>query len=256
MTRTLLIVADPGDVATAEVARAVAASASPCPVRLVSTAELSLAGWSHRIDPAGRTSTTLRLRDGTSFDSPPDVSVAYLASTTPVPRFLRAAAGDRDYAAAEFRALMVSWLHSLGDRVVNAPSGTEPNGPAWSPGRWLIEAAGVGLPVAHARYATSARLLPDRHGPPGAQRFPVLPHTTAGHTVLLAGDHVAGSLADEFRPACAELSKRSGCRVISLQLGPGPSGPGVVSATACGSPRTPEQVWALAEFLVEWSRNP
>jgi hypothetical protein len=251
-----MIVADAGEVATAEVARAVAASATEYPVRLVSTAELSLAGWTHRIDPAGRTSTTLRLADGTRFDRSIDVSVAYLASTTPVPRFLRSAAADQDYAASEFRALMVSWLYSLGDRVVNAPSGTDPSGPGWSPGRWLIEAAGAGLPVARACYATSARLLPDWHGPPGGERFPALPPAAASHTVLVAGDHVAGPLSDQFRPACGALSKRSGCRVISLQLGPGPSGPGVVSATACGSPRTPEQVWALARFLVEWFRNP
>ena len=149
----------------------------------------------------------------------------------------------------------MSWLRSLGDRALNAPSGTEPNGPAWSPGKWLVEAAASGLPVTFGRYATSARLVPGWRGPPGAHRLPVFADGGVGRTVLVTGEHVVGPLRDEFSPACWELSKRSGCPVIYLRLAPDPDGLVVVSASPFGSPSTPDQVLMLAQFITDWAQN-
>lgn len=254
-TRTLLIVADRDDVAAREVARTVAISGAALDVRLIGTAELSMATWSHRLDSAGRPSTMLRLRDGTTIDSGAQVWVAYLASTVLVPRFLRAAAVDRDYAVAEFTALLTSWLNGLGDRVLNAPSGSHPSGPAWSSGRWLMEAAAAGLPVRRSSYATSARLLPDLGRPGGVLRRPVFPDLETGSTVLVVGAEPSGLLPDEYRPACSELGKRSGCRVFTLRVVPEGAECAVASATSAASPTTPEQVSALARFLVAWSAD-
>lgn len=249
----LLIVSDTRDIGIAEVARELVWSSPECQVKVVSTAELSLARWTHRISSSGVAVTILTLRDGTRIDDSSDLRVAYLASTSPMPRFVQSSSVDRDYATSEFRASMVSWLRGLGSRVVNASSGAEPNGPPWSPGQWLVEAAAAGLPVASTAYATRARLASGWHGTPESHLLPAFPATTAAGTALVAGDHIAGPLGTEFGSACRQLGERSGCGVFYLGLAAEPGRITVVSASPCGSPSTPEQVSALARFLAEWS---
>jgi hypothetical protein len=52
---------------------------------------------------------------------------------------------DRAYAAAELTAFLTAWLHACPVPVVNPPTLTALNGPAWHPERWAAAAVAVGL---------------------------------------------------------------------------------------------------------------
>jgi hypothetical protein len=213
--RTAVVIADPGDAGAAAVVRALTAASNP--VMVVLPAQLGLACWQHTIGPGGNAATRIALPDGRTLVDD-EVAVLLCRSwSVPVPRFARASQADRDYAGAELRALAVSWLRGLGERVVNAPDGVCLVGPSWSPRRALAEARRVGLPVAATSIATSGRLLPGFTGSPYAARLPV--EERGGdpvEEVLVAGGEAFGALAGRFGPACAALAARARCRLLGV----------------------------------------
>ncbi|MDQ6836819.1 MAG: hypothetical protein M3137_00385, partial [Actinomycetota bacterium] len=139
--------AEPYDAGAVAVAVAVAARPSAEPVALVHPADLGGARWVHRVSPSGRATTDVALPDGRRFSDADIAAVLVRSENTALPRFARSPPADRDYASAEFRALLVSWLHSLGSRVVNRVDGVGLAGPSWSPQRWLVEAGRAGVCV-------------------------------------------------------------------------------------------------------------
>lgn len=198
--RVILVVADPGDVGGRATARAAALPAGELAgeatqVVLVTGDALAAARWCHRLDRHGRASTTLTL-PGLSRPLTDDdlAAVCVRAQQWAAPWALRAAGpADAAYAHSEMTALIVSWLHSLGRRVVNRVEGNAPCGPGWSPTRWRQLAAAAGLPAGSERDA-------------------------GVRTVLVAGDRVLDPADEAESLACQTLGMQSGCRLLEVLL--------------------------------------
>ncbi len=111
---------------------------------------LTLAHWSHGIDEHGQASTHIALPERPALASAQIRAVLNRAQYLPVAQFLQAQTKDRDYAQAEFQALIVSWLGACGDRVINSLH-TDPALPQrLSFLRWRAAAVQCGLPLARA----------------------------------------------------------------------------------------------------------
>jgi len=217
---TVVVIGDVDDAGAAAVVRAMAASSTEA--TLVHPEQLSLARWEHTISPAGSVATRIELRDGRRLADDEIAAVLCRSFSLPAPRFARSSQADRDYAGAELRALAVSWLHGLGDRVVNAVDGVSLTGPSWSPRRAQFEARRTGLPVAATLTATSGRLLPGFTGSPYAAGMPAEDRRAApgrdnpAGEVLIVGREVFGALANQFGAASAALAARARCRVLEV----------------------------------------
>jgi hypothetical protein len=217
----VVIVADPVDAGAVAVASATAARHPALRVTVVSPAALSHAGWTHTVDGAGTAATTVELDGGRRLSDRDVAAVLVRSETTPVPRFAGSAPVDRDYAAAEIRALVISWLRSLGPRVVNGVDGMGLSGPSWTPQRWLIEAARAGLPVGSCVRSTSARIVPGWRGSPYDARRP---YVSGGATsdentevAVVAGDVALGQDGLDPAPFLA-LAAAAHCRVLEVEL--------------------------------------
>ncbi len=246
----VLVVADAYDAGARAVARA--ATRPLGPVVWVGGDDLAAARWSHTIGADGRTATRLRLGGSTSPAlTDDDVALVWFRSELwQVPGALRGAdPADVGYARSELLALMVSWLSSLGSRVVNAVDGTGLVGPSWSQPRWRQAAAEAGLPVAGQVSATAARLVPGWTGSAwDAQRPPGAPHPRPVSTLLLTGSRVTGPLAKEHAAAGRRLAAASGCRVLQL----GFDRAGAVCSVTPNPPLTTEaEVASAAALLLE-----
>lgn len=218
----IVIVADPGDAGAAAVASAIAALHADLRVTVVTPASLSGAAWTHTVDRGGATTTTIVLPGGRRIDSTELAAVLVRSEAAPVPRFAKSSTADRNYAAGEFRALMVSWLHSLGSRVINGVDGMGLSGPSWSPQRWLVEAGRAGLPVADSARSSSARIVEGWQGSPYDARRPYLATgTQVGSTneiAVIAGDVVAADRRGLDPVPYLALAAAARCRVLEVEL--------------------------------------
>jgi hypothetical protein len=217
----VLILAEVGDAGAVAVASATATRLPRHTVAVVRPIELSLATWTHTLGRDGTTTTTVTLPSGWRIADHELAAVLARSEATPVPRFTRSTPADRDYAAAEIRALLVSWLRSLGARAVNTAGGVSLTGPSWTPRRWLVEAHRAGLQVGPSVLASSAHLIAGSHLRAHEARLPV--DTTASlaspgyETAVVAGDRVVGWVGgDVQRAACLRLAAQARCRLVEL----------------------------------------
>ncbi len=211
------------------VATALAARAGGGVVRRATLGALTGARWWHRLQPDGTVSTRLDFGDGDAgeFDVVFNRVEPMLALG-----FEGWSAADRDYGQTEWLALLLSWLESLGDRVINRPAFGTLNGPADRPWLWLARADTAGL-LPHPGGATSStRTFPPPIG--HVERLELLPFhpgdmagldRAMGHAapaattadVLVIGDTVLGD-ADAAHPACCRLARLSGTDVLAIRL--------------------------------------
>ena len=150
--RGVLILAEADDPSALAVGRALNARA--CPSQRVGAAELALASWHH--SPDGGT-TRVVLPSGRCLDEGAIGVVLNRLDGVLPPQFARAATDDRDYAVAEFAALLSSWLHGLEVPLVNPPE----TGHAWAPSQhplgWHVLAVAHGLETDDFIVASSLR---------------------------------------------------------------------------------------------------
>jgi hypothetical protein len=225
--RVILVVADHDDHGARAAARA---AASRLPTRgrvLVATgADLAAARWSHHVDTDGRASTRIVLPGGGVMDSDCLGAVLARCPVLPSPPGLWGAPEpERTYASAELTALVVSWLASLGGRVVNAVDGGNPCGPTWTAAGWERAADAVSFP---------------------SVRGPVTRNVlVAGHRVLGAGDETE---ADRAR----SLATYAGCRLLQIGLTPDHE---VSDVTCLPSLLDASHVDAVAALLLDLARG-
>jgi hypothetical protein len=236
----VLVLAHPHDVGAAAVARAIAARWGEDSVWGVSPAELGRARrWTHTVSADGAVGGELILASGRRVVAAGVGCVFNRIRSLVPPAFARAPERERDYAAAELQALLISWVAGLGRPVVDAAGGVGPVA-AHSRRRWLTRAVAAGIPVARDLAATSTRLVPREPGAtpvvvgpwpdaPAAIGQPVeVREEPAGDLwpVLVAGDRVHGPLDERLSAACVELARDSGCALLQLTFG-----------TVAGTPR-------------------
>jgi hypothetical protein len=245
----VLVVADAADLG----ARAAACAARARPdadVRWVPGYAWERTRWTHRITSTGRASTRLTFPAG--FGDPvddDDLALVWFRATTSVPSALRtASAADRDYASAEVQALTVSWLATLGDRVVNTVTGDGPTGPTWSNVRWRAEARRAGRPVTGGVAATSARLVPGWSGSAWDARRPLDLTPDVARRVLVAGRRAVGASDVAEARGCCGLAAAARCRILSVGFD---SAGGVVDAQPLAPVISPDEVTLAGAFLTE-----
>ena len=180
------------------------------PVALVSAAMLVHdCRWEHRVGVAGA-SSRLVLGDGTVLDPTTVDGVVNRLCWLGAEGFAGASARDREYATGELNALGLSWLESLGGRVVNRPAGNGLAGSWRRMAEWRGLARTVGLPV--APYDSDE------------------PEVTTGETdrvvLVLDGEVIEGGgptrpgpeLTPAGRDALAALQRASGLDLLGVHL--------------------------------------
>jgi hypothetical protein len=194
------------DRCTADVAGAVARRGATATV--ASSIELATARWSHRVE-SGSARTVVHLADGRVIDTAAtDAVLNRIPALAPI-GFGGADERERNYAAAEFQALFVSFLRSFGCRVVNGVDGHGPLG-LWSWTRWIALAHRCGL-------AALPRPIVDVAGVSAPATFTL---TVVGADVFDARDGTAltGRTADR----CRRLARAAALDVLGLTLAGGP----------------------------------
>jgi hypothetical protein len=212
-----LILAQPGDLTARRVAHALRARYGSRAVVELSMHSLTTArAFTHCIGADG-TDTHLVLRDGARVACG-DIDVVFnRLRSVEVPQFLRASNGDREYAASEVFALLVSWLTSLRCPVINPASATTLSGVSRHHFEWCRLASDAGLPAPVVHVTSSPRRFP----PAGLTRIDnetglanapgwFAPRLTGrSATALVIGDAIIGDLPSRLLPGVRRLMQRA-----------------------------------------------
>jgi hypothetical protein len=201
--------------------------------------ELAAARWTHRLGPGG-TRTDVRFSDNTTLAEFAPTLVFNRLEYVPTLLFARMAPADRDYARTEFFALLLSWLASIDEIVVNRATPSGLSGPALRRWQWIARAAEAGLHPYPGAATTNARRSPP---PPGVVPRPELlhvrdeaalaqlgfarplAHAPRPHAVvslLVLGDAVVGDGAERCGADAAvgsiRLARAVGAELLTVQL--------------------------------------
>jgi hypothetical protein len=112
----VIILAHASDTGAGLVAEWLAGAVGPQAVRIVRPETLSLARWSQHVDSYGRATTRVTWPRQEPLEDAQVGAVLNRIRYLPVPRFRGASAKDKDYASAEFQAVVSSWLARFGRR--------------------------------------------------------------------------------------------------------------------------------------------
>jgi hypothetical protein len=246
----VVVLAPAHDRGAVAVARTAAARRGAGAVHLVTPSALAGArGWTHAVDARGAVTGDVVLRSGTVLAPDAIGCVLNRCFAVTAPAFAHAQPRERDYAAAEMHALVVSWLAGLGRPVVN---GADTMLGSTSRRQWLMRAIAAGIPVMRDVVATSASLVPrelrDRvtvRGPWPDTRLVARQPVEAGDAVdppfvdvLVAGDRVHGEVPPSLgvgarsrprgrvRAVAAELRRAGGAAARPRRPDAAPARPG------------------------------
>ncbi|MBC7683006.1 MAG: hypothetical protein H7172_11780 [Ferruginibacter sp.] len=196
----ILVLAHASDSGAASVAASVhnLLSGTPTEVWTVRPESLGQAAWSHTVDAHGYAHTRLVLPGRAALHSTQIRAVFNRIRHLPVPRLSDPQPADRDYAAQELQALVLSWLAACGDCVVQ-PLRSQP---------WLVPQ----LPLLH--WASAAA----RCGLPVAVRDARSVAEPWDATVLVAGMLTTGVLAVRLGVACVATAQNLGFTLLEFRF--------------------------------------
>jgi len=174
--RPLLVLADAQDVA----AQAFVARHRKDGAHLLKPADLSRAGWCHRV---GEPAASVAVVEGLAIRASMLRGViTRLAAVVPT-QLPHVAEADRDYVASEMSAFFGAWLSTLACPVMNRPCLPSLSGPAWCGEHWTKLALDLGVPAIPVRRelrpGSSASTV--RTAPAGCVRLDVIGPTILGH---------------------------------------------------------------------------
>lgn len=192
---------------------------------------LGLAAWSHTVDPHGCAHTRLVLPGRPALHSTQIRAVLNRIQYLPVPQFSQAHPKDRDYAAMELQALVLSWLAACGDCVVQPLRGQPWLVPQLPLLHWASAAARCGLPVAVRDADTVAE-------PWDA-------------TVLVAGTLTTGILAGRLGVACVATAQNLGFMLLEFLFQRGAGGAVLVDVSPHPALSDLEDIDAVARCLAD-----
>lgn len=222
----ILVLAHPEDLSAIRLHGALRSRVGPAGVRIVSVEEIALSSrWIHQAGASGTGDSSVMLADGTIIEDQALELVIQRVHVVGAPHFAKARPCDRDYAATELQALLLSWLRSLSCPVVNPPAATMLGMRERGLLEWLVLAARAGLATPTLRIATSARRLRHHGSRPGLRtlgREPVValePRATGCRRIVVAGDCVVGEAPPEIARACVRLARSVGCALLAIELG-------------------------------------
>lgn len=266
----VLILGSPHDEAARAVTIGLRARHGEASVQHRTLEELGAADWTHRIGVTG-TATSIRFPDGTTMAEFAPTLVFNRLEFIPTLLFTGMAEADRHYARAEFYALLLSWLASLGDRVLNRPSPYALCGPGFHSWQWLAVAANAGLSPYPGAATTSRRRAPPPVGAvPRPELMPIpddasaqlgfsgpfahAPRPQAVCSLLVVGDRVvdeeAHSCGPGFTQSCLRLARVVGAELLEVQLAQ-PEGDDCWRFVAAEArPRVTDE--SMAAALVAW----
>jgi hypothetical protein len=163
-------------------------------------------GWEHRLGEAGPT-IRIELADGRRLDGARVGGVLNRLVVLPTYAFATAAPADREYAAAEFQALFVSWLSSLPGPLLNRPTAQGLSGPWLNESEWLVLAARAGLRT------------------PPYRRSSVTPTAVAlaasWRTVLVVAGRTRSPAPPSVADGCTRLARLVDTGVLGVDFAPG-----------------------------------
>jgi hypothetical protein len=163
--------------------------------------------WEHRIRRHGD-SLDLRLPDKRRIIGDDVTGVLNRMHSVPLHLWRMASEKDRDYFHQEMLALHVSWLHSLGDRVLNPPSPDGLSGAWRCPAVWTQLAARAGLSVRRYSLGDESDCLGC-----GAATYPAIT------SVIVVGGVVSNpDVPESIATACVRLSKLAQTPLLGVEL--------------------------------------
>lgn len=191
------------------VARALVGRWAAHGARLLTSADLSAAGWRHHSDAAG---TSTLLVGGRVI---PAREVSGVLTRLPCVferELVRIAPVHRAYVAAEMTAFLTFWLSDLPCPVLNRPTPGCLAGPNWRREQWVHAAARAGIPVRSVRrcVGVSAGLSPEAPYP-----HPI--------TVTVVGDRCVGRVTRRLAAQARHLADTARLDLLAVRFsGPGP----------------------------------
>jgi hypothetical protein len=177
------------------------------PVELVVAEALSYAPlWVHHL-AEDTVMSEVRLADGRAIASEEVKGVLNRLVAPPVGHLAGAAPSDRDYAAQELFALMLSWLEAFECPVLNQATPQGLAGPWLERSEWCVLAERAGLPVAPYTAASSDTNGSNGLGP---QAPPAI--------VLSVSGTVVGDAPDEIAEGARRLAELAGVELLELEF--------------------------------------
>lgn len=173
-------------------------------VWLVRPEALCMARWSHTVDEFGKTTSRLSLPGKPTLGEEQIKAVLNRLHDLFAPQFAKANPKDRDYAASEFHALIISWLAACEKRT-NAMTNSIRANPCLHPTlpamHWKALAARYGIPLAKCSVA-----------------HPIHANGVWDASVLIAGKHTSGLLAEQYGTVCRAICKELGFELLEFRF--------------------------------------
>lgn len=241
----ILVVGDDEDVGIRAAVAAAARRVRPGRLVWATGAALAAADWIHTVDRSGLGTT----RCGAVARG----ARVWFRSTTVAPVCRWADPRDKDYAAAEYGALLASWLRQPETRTVNEVDGASPWGPSWTTARWRKAATRVGLAAVPLGGVSSARLMPGPQAATADGEAPCRPSPRSWpgpeveQLVLVVGEHVIDVDGPTQAAGCERLAAAARCAVLEVAFD---ADGRMADARPLAAVDTPAKIAAVADFLI------
>jgi hypothetical protein len=229
----LVVLAAPDD----DAARALVARWGRDRAGLLTSADLSRAGWHHELGTSG-TGRSTAVVDGRLVETEAIAGVLTLLPCVLPHELDQIVPGDREYVAQEMTAFLLAWLVQLRCPVLNRPTTTSLAGPSWPVERWRHLAAHAGL-----------RAVPIRRLAGPAASVGTEP-ASAVASVTVVGDCCVGDAPALAAPA-RRLAEAAGAQLLTVYFDRADASASVLAA----EPRPPVGDWRVADAILAHLRQ-
>ncbi len=182
------------------------------PLELVSDELLAYSlHWEHRLGSQG-VRTVIGLADGRTVEGERVHGAVNRLTGVPTAHLGRAGSRDRDYAAQELHALVLSCLAALPGPVLNRPRPQGLSGAWRHTSEWVWLAARAGLPTPTYRQGSADE------GDPLAEQRLVPAGTPVVHTIVVAGQVFGPGLPAAIRAGCRRLAELAALDLLGIEF--------------------------------------
>jgi hypothetical protein len=232
----LVVVAGRGD----KKARDLAERWAPWGAAVLTSEDLSVAGWRYLLDDPEDSGLVI---DGQAVAAREITGVLTRLAYVPEHELRRILPEDRDFAAAEMTAFLLSWLTSLRCPVLNRPTPASLAGPGWRHEQWVHTAGRLGVPVQPVawRLEYEAETPDEEPAPPDV-------------TVTVVGSRCLGTADDTLVAQARRLAAAAGANLLAVRFNEVEDGFRLHSADPWADVSSPEVAGAILEHFREAGR--